>query len=287
MLLIGLGAILMLGKFTFLFDRANQIPVLGSSREPVRFHLWVALGVAALAAVGVERLARPGAVSLRGGLILAGVLVVLSIPIMIYIYTPVWTEPEPLDRAVSPRPISLAGPRADAGHDPDDRPGGAGLVGRPDRRARDRPGAPGAMGRGAAAPGHGRPAGLALVRRPHGRPRYWTEPPETVRRLKADPASSASSAWPTRRPASRVMPRSRSTSCAVRDPLDWSLPLVWHLPTSRGNTPMIPAGCSTSAIRPASAGRSRGGHDLEGDTHILPGEALEGAEQGEDQVGAA
>ena len=73
--LVGLGAVLMLGKFTFLFDRANRIPVLGSSREPVRFHLWVSLGVAALAAVGVERLGRPGAVSLRGGLILGGVLV--------------------------------------------------------------------------------------------------------------------------------------------------------------------------------------------------------------------
>ncbi len=58
-ILIGVGAILMLGKFTFLFDGANKIPVLGSSREPVRFHLWVAVGVAALSAVGVERLARP------------------------------------------------------------------------------------------------------------------------------------------------------------------------------------------------------------------------------------
>ena len=37
----------MLGKFTFLFDTPIEIPVLGSSREPVRFHLWVALGVAA------------------------------------------------------------------------------------------------------------------------------------------------------------------------------------------------------------------------------------------------
>ncbi len=57
-ILIGLAAILMLGNFTILYDRANLIPVLGSSREPVRFHLWVALGVAALAAVGVQRLSR-------------------------------------------------------------------------------------------------------------------------------------------------------------------------------------------------------------------------------------
>ena len=92
MILIGVGGILMLGRFTFLYDHANAIPVLGSSREPVRFSLWVALGVAALSAVGVERLSRPGAVSLRGGLILSGVLIAASIPILICIYTPAWTD---------------------------------------------------------------------------------------------------------------------------------------------------------------------------------------------------
>ena len=37
---------------------AQDSRLLGSSREPVRFHLWAAMGVAALAAVGVERLGR-------------------------------------------------------------------------------------------------------------------------------------------------------------------------------------------------------------------------------------
>ncbi len=92
-LLIGIGCVVMLGKYTFLLDDANRLPVLRSSREPVRFHVWVSLGVAALAATGVDRLGRPGFVSLRGGLILAGVLVALSIPIMIYLYAPLWTEP--------------------------------------------------------------------------------------------------------------------------------------------------------------------------------------------------
>ena len=102
-MLIGVGSLLMLGKYTCLFDYAHRLPVLGSSREPVRFHVWVSLGVAALAATGVERLGRPGVVSLRGGLVLAGVLVAVSIPIMIYIYMPVWTEPEALDRALPSR----------------------------------------------------------------------------------------------------------------------------------------------------------------------------------------
>jgi hypothetical protein len=92
-ILIGIGCLLMLGKFTFLFDHAHRLPVIGSSREPVRFHLWVSLGVSALAACGVQRLGRPGTVSLRNGLILAGTLIALSIPIMIYLYAPVWTRP--------------------------------------------------------------------------------------------------------------------------------------------------------------------------------------------------
>ncbi len=84
----------MLGKFTFLFDHAHQIPVLGSSREPVRFHLWVSLAVAALAAAGVDRLGRPGPVRLRYALGLALTLILVSIPIMLYIYNPVWTQPK-------------------------------------------------------------------------------------------------------------------------------------------------------------------------------------------------
>ena len=82
-MLAAVGGILMLGKFTFLYDQANQIPVLGSSREPVRFHLWVSLAGVALAAVAVERLARPGLVRLRGALFLAAGLIAASIPILI------------------------------------------------------------------------------------------------------------------------------------------------------------------------------------------------------------
>ena len=47
-----------------LFDFMNRVPVVGSSRIPVRYHLWVSLAVAALAGVGVDRLSRPGRVRL-------------------------------------------------------------------------------------------------------------------------------------------------------------------------------------------------------------------------------
>ncbi len=75
-LLAGIGGVLMLGRYTFLLDLMHRVPIVGSSRIPVRFHLWVALATSALAAVGVDRLARPGAVRLRGAVATAALLVV-------------------------------------------------------------------------------------------------------------------------------------------------------------------------------------------------------------------
>ena len=68
----GWAALFMLGRFTSLFDYMNRVPVVGSSRIPVRYHLWVSLAVAALAAVGVDRLARPGRVRLRAAALVRG-----------------------------------------------------------------------------------------------------------------------------------------------------------------------------------------------------------------------
>ncbi|MHC5542054.1 YfhO family protein, partial [Singulisphaera rosea] len=92
-LLTGVGCVLMLGRFTALFDYAHRIPVFGSSRIPVRYHLWVSLAVAALAAVGVDRLARPGIVGLRTAGLVILAMVVASIPILAFIYAPIWTDP--------------------------------------------------------------------------------------------------------------------------------------------------------------------------------------------------
>ena len=92
-ILAALGSVLMLGKFTLLYDHAHQIPILGSSRIPVRLHLWVSLAVAALAAVGVDRLGRDDAVRLRWAFGLIAFLVVASVPILLYVYSPILTEP--------------------------------------------------------------------------------------------------------------------------------------------------------------------------------------------------
>ena len=135
-LLAAIGGVLMLGKFTFLFDHAHQIPVLGSSREPVRFHLWVSLAVAALAAVGVERLGRPGPVRLRYAVGLGrGPGPRLDPDHALYLYSGL-DPAQALGATVSPGSLPLAGPGADVrdGSHSDHRPPGfrRDVVGRPD-----------------------------------------------------------------------------------------------------------------------------------------------------------
>ena len=269
---------LMLGKFTFLFDHAHRIPVLGSSREPVRFHLWVSLGVAALAAVGVERLgaarrglaprrADPGRRARRA----------LDPDHDLHLHAGL-DRAEPMDHAVSPRPLSLAGPRADAGRAPDVPAGGAGLVGRADRRAR-------------------RPTRLGARDGPRSC-RSWSSPTSWARTGTTSPRSTPATgpSRPRRSGGSRSDPgfirvfgiADKASGepgyasepidfLAVRDPLDWSLPLVWHLPSSKGNTPMISRRLFDFGDPPGTSRSFPWRIDLEGDTHIVTGGALAGS----------
>jgi hypothetical protein len=267
-LLVGLGAVLMLGRFTALLDFAHRIPVLGSSREPVRFHLWVSVGVAALAAVGVERLGRPGAVSLRGALFLAYVLVGLSIPILIALYLPVWTQPnrwtEPyhLDRyrwlghelalaTIRTAALVLLAwwvARAAARND------------RPARRA----------GLAALLP----LLVLADLLGAHSRdvptvdPEYWTDPPESARRLEADPETIRIFALADKHSGEPGYASEDVNFLAVRDTLDWSLPPVWRIASANGNTPVISRRLLDYTDY-VVVGRGR--FDIEGVTHVVTG----------------
>jgi hypothetical protein len=266
-LLIGVGCVLMLGKFTFLFDNAHRLPVLGSSREPVRFHVWVSLGVAALAAIGVQRLERPGFVSLRAGLVFAGILVALSLPIMIYIYLPVWTRPKTwtqpyhLDRyRWLGRELAVATIRTGL------LALSAWWVARGAARSENR---------------QRRARRVALlplivladllsahwVDVPTVDPAYWTVPPESARRLKSNPNTGRVFAIGDKASGEPGYASERIDFMAVRDPLDWSLPSVWHVNSSRGNTPMI----SRRFVEFSNQKIGRVRFDLEGDTHILTG----------------
>jgi hypothetical protein len=282
--LAAMGSVLMLGKYTFLFDAASRIPVLGSSREPVRFHLWVELAVAALAAVGVERLARPGAVRLRGALIFAAALVVVSIPILVYIYTPVWTEarrwtqPYHLDRyRWLGRELTLAAIR-DAivtllGF------GAAWWASRttlPSRRATlawvfaflilvDLMAA-------------------AALEAPTVPPAYWTSPPETVLRLKADPEFIRMFGRGDKHSGEPGYVSERIDFMQTRDPLDWSLPAAWDLASSKGETPMI----SRRLLDYFDAVRKGGGWlDIESVSHVVTGRNLQSMFLPNEAVGAA
>ena len=90
--LCGVGALFMLGRYTCLFDFMNLVPIVGSSRIPVRYHLWVSLAVATLSAVGVDRLGRPGRVRLGWALGFVLAIVAASALIMAREYAPLWTE---------------------------------------------------------------------------------------------------------------------------------------------------------------------------------------------------
>jgi hypothetical protein len=284
-ILIGLAAILMLGKFTILYDRANAIPVLGSSREPVRFSLWLAMGVAALAAVGVDRLSRPGAVTLRGGLILAGVLVALSIPIMIYIYKPAWIQPNRWNLPYHHdryrwlgRELKLAAIRTTVLAT---LAWGVAWIAARSRDARRR-------ARWAAV------LPLLVMADLLGshwydvatvESRYWTEPPETARRIRADPGFIRVVGVADKSSGEPGYASEEINFLGVRDTLDWSLPLAWHLATSRGITPMYSRRLFDFGDPTGTQHSLPWRLDLEGDTHIVSGLRVPGS-QGE-KVGTA
>jgi len=267
-LLVGLAVVLMLGKFTFLFDYAHRIPILGSSREPVRFHIWAALGIAALAAVGVERFERNGNVSLRQGLILAGVLVLLAIPILCFLYAPVWLFPNRWNKPRNLAQFRWLGRefvfalvrtallstlawwvawKAARSLRPDVRVRWAALL--PLLVIADM-------------------LGAHWVDVPTVDPRYWTEPPESVRWLNNDPSLIRVYGEADKSAAEPGYASEPIDFLAVRDQLDWSLPAAWHISSSRGETPMI-ARRSVDYFDHAYVGR--GLFEIDSVTHVLTG----------------
>src|SRR5262249_30003523 len=102
-------------------------------------------------------------------------------------------------------------------------------------------------------------------------PSYWTVPPVTARLLQSDPGFIRVVGVADKHSGEPGSASEEINSLGVRAPLDWSLPLAWHLPTSRGNPPMYsrrlfdfgdPMGISHSFPWRL---------DLEGDTHVLTG----------------
>jgi hypothetical protein len=282
--LVGLGGILMLGRFTCLFDYANRIPIAGSSREPVRFHLWVSLGVAMLAAVGVERLSQPGAVRLRGAVAFSASLVFASIPILLYLYAPVWTEP---NRWTSPYHLDRyrwLGRQLTSSCARDAVIMLAGLV---------------VCWLSARSTHAGRRAwwasllpllvlfdlGMAHEQdAPTVPPTYWTSPPETVQRLKADPSFIRVFGDGDRHSGEPGYASEPVDFMGARDPLDWSLPAVWGLRSAKGETPMIARRLIDFYDHTR---RGAGRFDLESVSHVVTGRNLNVLFRPNEPVGSA
>ena len=282
--LCGVGVLFMLGRYTCLFDYMNLVPIVGSSRIPVRYHLWVSLAVAALAGVGVDRLARPGRVRLGWAVWFAIAIVAASAAILVHDYIPAWTEAR---RWSTPehhehfrwlgRELAIALGRT------------AALVAvawaliaraskevRADRRA------------WLAAP---LPLlviadllGSHLFDVPTIDPSYWTRPPESVARIKADPGTIRVFGLAEKSAAEPGFASRAVDFFEVRDPLAWSLPPVWGLRSSQGHTPMYPRRVLTfhDHANPASTR-----FDVEGVTHFLTGRPMQGFPGPVERAGAA
>jgi hypothetical protein len=240
--------------------------VLGSSRIPVRFHLWVSLAVAALAAIGADRLCRPGPLRVNWpfGVILG--LVILSLPILHRVYEPLWTKPGAWPLAYHQdryrwltrelvigvgRSFTLAMI-------------GAGLILSAARREGARPRLVAFLPLVIAAEllgAHWRDV-------PTIDPSYWTDPPESARLIQADPARQRVSGY-NRFSAGEPGYASFSIDFSkARDTLAWSLAPTFGLDSVMGATPMIPRRWKDffDSTRPESLS-----NDLTGVSHVLVG----------------
>jgi hypothetical protein len=268
-ILAGLGGVMMLGRYTALFDLMPKLPVLGSSRIPVRYHLWVSLAVAALSAVGADRLARPGWVKIRGGVALALGMTLVALPILYYIYEPAWTETwrwtksyhltryralreELLVSSGRTLAVALAGWAVAAWAASSSRAGTrrrvAGVL--PLLVIADLLGA------------HWNDA-------PSINPDYWTKPPQTAARILAQPDHQrvfGLGVLHAGEPGYAAGQVNERRFFEARDTLAWSLAPVWGLRSSAGETPIHPRRFNAFTD---NARLGQGRFDVEGVTHFL------------------
>ncbi len=272
-LLAGVGVLFMLGKFTALFDSMNLVPIVGSSRIPVRYHLWVSLAVAALGSVGVDRLARPGKVRLRtaGGVAIA--LLAASAAILVYDYAPAWMESRRWDTPEHRehfgwlgRELAVASARtaaiALAAWAVATRAAGEARASRRARLARALPLLVLADLLGSHA------ADVPTID-----PAYFTRAPLSASRIKADPGTIRVFGAAERSAAEPGFASRPVDFFEVRDTLAWALPPIWGLPSAMGHTPIYPRRLLTFHDH---AHPSMTRFDAEGVTHLLTGRPIPG-----------
>jgi hypothetical protein len=269
LLVVGIGFSLMLGRFTFLFDFMHKVPILGSSRIPVRYHLWVSLAVAALAAVGLDRLAGDNPVRLRAafGFVLA--LIAVAIPLALWIYEPAWAQSS---RWTSPHQRLRYGWLA---HELSFAVGRTLVVAVA--------GAALALSASRTTNASNRTRVTALLPIimlvellgshwwdvPSVSPSYWTSPPAAVLAIRDDSTHQriyGSGVLSAGEPGYASGATNEERFFQARDTLAWSLPIVWGLESGAGNTPIHPTRFNYFAD---DFLLGQGGFDIEGVTHVI------------------
>jgi hypothetical protein len=223
-----------------------------------------------------------GFIRLRPALTLVVALIAASIPVLVYLYTPVWTEPNKWNTAYHLARYRWLGQelRGAAGRD-------AVLI---------------LLGL-AAAWWVSRTSGPRLratfvwlfpllvltdLMSAHAQdvptvsPAYWTSPPETVRRLKADPDFIRVFGKGDKHSGEPGYSSESIDYLPARDPLDWSLPAVWGLASAKGETPMI-ARRLLDYFDHVKIGR----YDIESVSHVVTGHMLRNAFLPNETVGSA
>ena len=282
-LLALVGSLMMLGRYTCVFDFMNRVPVLGSSRIPVRYHLWVSLAVAALASVGVDRLSRPGVVKLNGVLVLGGLLVIAAIAVALSVYAPLWNS---VGRWNTPYHINRFRWLAWEVGIASARTAILGLV----AWALAAQASASADSKRRAWLAAGLPVLVILdllgshnADVPTISPTYWTQPPPSVAYLKSEPSLKRVFGTADRSSGEPGYASEDIDFFAARDPLAWSLAPVWGLSSSAGETPMY-ARRLLKYTDHAKAGLGR--FDIESVSHLLANLPITAIDRKAKKVGA-
>jgi hypothetical protein len=240
--------------------------VLSSGRIPVRYHLWVSMAAAALVGVGVDRLARPGRVRLRGALLTLAALLALCAPLLYYVYRPAWTDATSWTTSYHRARFTWLGDQLAWAGARNATITGLGLAvawraarqADPRRRARLAAVLPALVLLDLAATHHPEIATID--------PAYWTEPPRSARKILDDPSHArvyGLGALSAGEPGYAVKDQ---PFLDARDTLAWSLAPVWGLPTSNSITPIYDRRMYLYDRASLAAGVR---FDLEDVTHLL------------------
>jgi hypothetical protein len=102
-------------------------------------------------------------------------------------------------------------------------------------------------------------------------PTYWTSPPASARLIRSDPSFVRLFGVAARSAGEPGYASTPVDFFAVRDTLDWSLPPLWGLDSSGGQTPII---ARRFLDYTEHTGIGRGRFDIESVTHVVTGAGL-------------